>query len=370
MNPAKPFLLLFLLGACGDDVVSPPAPARPHASVVVENVSVVMSGLRSPRGLAWGPEGALYVAEAGTSQQTGGCVAFMEGATLSSRCYSGTGAVSRLFKGEQTRVADGLPSTFIAATGFTSGPQAISLLGRGNALIASGWGGHPDLRGDLAPAGHGLGSLIQLQPSGGWRVVADISGFEAAHNPDGRGVDSNPFDVLAEPAGAYVIDAGGNTLLHVRANGEISVVSTFPTTAAPPPFLQADAVPTRVRRGPDGALYVSTLSGVPFLDGSAAIYRVMPGQAPQLYAGGFKAITDFAFAPDGGLYVVQFATGAVFFGGPGALINVAPDGTRTTITTALFHPTAVLVGADGSVYVANRGSGIGLGEVLRFTFSD
>ena len=244
------------------------------------------------------------------------------------------------------------------------------MLGRGNALIASGWGGHPDTRDDLAPAGLGLGSLIKLQPSGGWRVVADISSVEAALNPDGRGVDSNPYDVLAEPGGAYVVDAGGNTLLHVTANGDISVVSTFPPTAAPPPFLQADAVPTRVQRGPDGALYVSTLSGVPFLDGSAAIYRVVPGQAPQLYAGGFKAITDFSFAADGGLYVVQFATGPVFFGGPGALINVAPDGTRTTITTALFHPTAVLVGADGSVYVANRGSGIGVGEVLRFTFSD
>lgn len=370
MYRPKPFLLLFLLAACADEPLSPPTPARPNASVVIADVSVVMSGLRSPRGLAWGPEGALYVAEAGTTQQNGACTVFMEGPMLSNKCYSGTGGVSRLFHGEQTRVADGLPSTFIVQSGFTSGPQAISMVGRGNALIASGWGGHPDLRTDIAPAGYGFGSLIQLQPSGGWRVVADISGFEATHNPDGRVVDSNPYDVLAEPAGAYVIDAGGNTLLHITENGDISVVTTFPTTPAPPPFMQAESVPTRVRRGPDGALYVSTLSGAPFLTGSAVIYRVVPGQAPQLYAGGFKTITDFAFAADGGMYVLQFATAPVFFGGPGALIHVAPDGTRTTVTTALFHPTAVLIGDDGSVYVSNRGSGIGAGEVLRFTFSD
>ena len=125
MYRPQPILLLFLLAACADDAVSPPITAQPNASIVVADVSVVMSGLRSPRGLAWGPEGALYVAEAGTSQQTGGCIPFIEGTTVSHRCYSGTGAVSRLFKGEQTRVADGLPSTFIAQTGFTSGPQAI-----------------------------------------------------------------------------------------------------------------------------------------------------------------------------------------------------------------------------------------------------
>jgi glucose/arabinose dehydrogenase len=35
------------------------------ASARAATVTVAMSGLDSPRGLAWGPEGALYVAEAG-----------------------------------------------------------------------------------------------------------------------------------------------------------------------------------------------------------------------------------------------------------------------------------------------------------------
>lgn len=145
----------------------------------------------------------------------------------------------------------------------------------------------------------------------------------------------------------------------------MSLVATFPSTPAPPPFGQSEAVPTEVKRGPDGALYVSTLSGVPFLAGAAAIYRVVPGQAPQVYTGGFKTITDFDWGPDGSLYVVQFASSPVFFGGPGLLIRVAPDGTRTTISSALTSPTGVAVGSDGAIYVSNKGNPAGVGEVLR-----
>jgi hypothetical protein len=43
------------------------------------SVSVAMSGLNSPRGLAWGPEGAPYVAEAGSAITSGVCVPAMEG---------------------------------------------------------------------------------------------------------------------------------------------------------------------------------------------------------------------------------------------------------------------------------------------------
>ena len=41
-----------------------------------------------------------------------------------------------------------------------------------------------------------------------------------------------------------------------------------------------------------------------------------------------KMIVDLAFDDDGTLYVLQFATGPVFFTGPGELIRIAPDGSR------------------------------------------
>src|SRR6187200_2966286 len=87
-------------------------PALPVAQIPVP---VVMSGLDSPRGLAFGPEGALYVTEAGRGA---GVVASpatdprcFPGPAGGLMCYGPTGAVSRLWRGQQSRVASGLPST-------------------------------------------------------------------------------------------------------------------------------------------------------------------------------------------------------------------------------------------------------------------
>jgi hypothetical protein len=109
---------------------------------------------------------------------------------------------------------------------------------------------------------------------------------------------------------------------------------------------------------------VSTLTGVPFLPGAASVYRVVPGQAPTVYAGGLTQVTDHDWGPDGSLYVAQYASGP-FFSGPGSVVRIAPGGARTTITTALFHPTSVLAGPDGAIYVSNNGNLAGVGEVLR-----
>ncbi|HEY8778115.1 MAG TPA: ScyD/ScyE family protein [Gaiellaceae bacterium] len=255
-------------------------------------IQTVMSGLDAPRGLAWGPEGGLYVAEAGRGGD-GPCVAVARGV----QCYGATGAITRLWRDEQERVVTGLPSFLNAALADHTGPQDISLHGHGSAYVTIGWGADPNLRAGLGALAPLAGSLLQVEPSGNWRAVADLSAFEAANNPAGGTVDSNPYGLLAEGGGRYVTDAGGNDLLHVDANGDVSLVAVFPNVPAPSPFLQAQAVPTEVERGPDGALYISELTGVPFTAGAAGIYRVVPGQAPQLIAGGFK------IGSDGALYV-------------------------------------------------------------------
>ena len=65
------------------------------------------------------------------------------------------------------------------------------------------------------------------------------------------------------------------------------------------------AVPTAAAKGPDGAIYVSQLTGFPFPVGGASIWRIVPGHAPTKYATGLTNVTDLAFGRDGSLYAVQ-----------------------------------------------------------------
>jgi hypothetical protein len=319
-------------------------------------VQVVMSGLDNPRGMALGPEGALYVAEAGRGG-SGPCQVVVP--PDGPACFGLTGAVSRLWDGEQTRVVAGLPST-VTATGQSNGPTDISLLGRGGALLTIGSGGDPALRAGWGPGGELFGTLLQVSASGQWRVVTDIAGFEALSNPDHGVVDSNAFGVLALPGEHLVTDAGGNALVSVKANGVTSTVAVFPARAS---GRTTDAVPTDVVVGPDGALYVSELSGAPFTAGAANIYRVVPGETADIYLTGFKTAIDLDFGPDGSLYVLEHATGNMFFSGPGRIVRVAPDGSRTVVLDGLTRPTSLLVVDDG-VYVTNNGISVGIGQVL------
>jgi glucose/arabinose dehydrogenase len=57
--------------------------------------------------------------------------------------------------------------------------------------------------------------------------------------------------------------------------------------------------------------------------------------------------------------------GRVFFILPGRLLKIAPDETRTTVLDGLTRPGSVAVGPDGALYVSNRSTSVGTGEVLR-----
>jgi hypothetical protein len=319
---------------------------------------VVMSGLDNPRGLAFGPEGALYVAEAGRGGP-GPC--FVPPIRGGLSCYGPTGAVSRLWRGDQERVATGLPS-YAGPLGDATGAHDISFHGRGGAYVTVGWGGEGLPRSVLGDVGEQFGWLVHMPASGRWRPVADLVAYEFAVNPDGGLLESNGYGLLAQAGSRVVADAAANALLRVAANGSVSTLAVFPSR---PQGRPTDAVPTAVVVGPDGAYYVSELTGVPFAAGTANIYRVVPGQAPTVVWSGFTTVIDIAFGPDGSLYVLEHSTGPVFFQLPGRLIKVAPDGTQTTIIEGLTEPGSVAVGPDGALYVSNHSASIGTGEVLR-----
>lgn len=355
------------------------------------DLEVVASGLDNPRGLDFGPWGALYVAEAGRGGE-GPCIGSVEEEGL--QCVGASGAITKVWHGKQRRVLEGLPS--IAAQGSPATPESPEVLAGSDALgpndisfsgfrayFPVGLGGDPALRDDeLGPLGPEFGQLYKASPFGRVRAVADLAAFEAAENPDqdqpdGAEPNSNPASVLARPGRQYVVDAGGNDLLKVGPTGRIRALAVFPERLVPappgipdlPPELSMQAVPTAVVRGPDHALYVSQLTGFPFPVGGASIYRVdKRGGEPEVYASGFTNVTDLAFGPDGSLYVVEIATNGILSGDPtGALKRIAPDGSvsEDLANGELEAPYGVTVSRKGRIYVSTHSTEPGAGEVVR-----
>jgi hypothetical protein len=333
---------------------------------------VIASGLANPRGLAFGSDGALYVVEAGTGG-AGPCIQSSEGSIV---CLGRTGAVTRIAGGAQHRVVTGIPSLAADDGSGATGAHDITFLAGGDAAVTVGLGAPPALRVGLGADGKGLGCLIRFRLGENWRLLGDVAGFEASTNPDGGLIDSNPYPVVADESGLVVADAGGNSLLHFGRKGQTTTLAVFPNRLAPaPPFLglppgtsiPMQAVPTAVTIGPDGAYYVGQLTGFPFQVGGANVYRVVPGQAPEVFAGGFTNIIDIAFEADGSLLVLEIAANGLLSGDiAGALIRIAPNGTRTTIAgEGLVAPTSVAVAADGAIYVSNFGIFPSGGQVVQ-----
>jgi sugar lactone lactonase YvrE len=341
--------------------------------------TVIAAGLHNPRGLAIGPDGEIYVAEAGKGGD-GPCALGPEG----ERCHGQTGAVVRIDRrhGTVSRLVTGLPSAASADGSFATGPHGITLAGVGKTYVTIGYAGDPANRvADFGVDGSSYARLVRATASGRWKFVADLGDYEGENNPTGDESDSNPYGVLALAGRTVVADAGANALNAVAANGTISTLAVFPDRLVEAPdflglpagtLIPMDTVPTSVTRGPDGHFYVGQLTGFPFPIGGARIFRVpAQGGTPEVVADGFTAIVGLAFAPDGSLYVLELARNgllAAFTDGDwtGALIRIAADGTRTEIAAGLLvAPGGIAIDTRGGVYVTNNSIFAGSGEVLR-----
>ena len=130
----------------------------------------------------------------------------------------------------------------------------------------------------------------------------------------------------------------------------------------------AQPVPTSLAVGPDGALYVGELGGVggPGTGndvGDVNVYRIVPGQAPTVYASGLTMIGSIAFdqaatAGHGDRHGRHPRPGDQGSGlpAPGAIIRINADGSQTTLASAgLEFPLGITVAKDGSVYASNFG---------------
>jgi len=351
---------LAVLGLCWLSVTGSPVTAQ-------SSLLTVASGLDNPRGLSFGPDGALYVAEAGRGGTSPLCLPATEPPFPPNRCLGPTGAITRV-SGllVQRRVITDLPSVAGPTGAQASGPNDVDF-GFGSMWITIGLGGDPANRAPFEASGVRMGRLARASMNGDWSYQLDLAGFEATANPDGGLVDSNPFKLLIQSNRGVFVDAGGNTVNQIGTDLTISNLAVLPRVAVPAGGT-TDPVPTSVAMAPDGQLYIGQLTGFPFTPGSAALWRIpAAGGTPVQVAGGFTMIIDLAVDTDGSAYVLEHDVDGLL--GPshdGRLTRVTAAGTRTVIASAgLTWPGGVAIGPDRALYVTRNSSLPAVGDVVR-----
>jgi hypothetical protein len=356
--------------------------AAPAAQASGSGIDVIARGLDSPRHLAFGARGDLFVAEAGRGG-SGPCYVAGEGPA----CFGASGAVTEVPRwGGQRRIATGLASA-ANVPGNTNGigPHGIAVLGADHVFITNGGPTEPlDAAGTrieretLAaqnPAAALMGRVLYIGRHGRPVSIADIYDFERRVNPDAKEgnnhIDSNPVDLAFGRHGLYVADAGGNAIDVVHPFGRVSNLTVFPNRTVPFGGGQVpmQAVPTSVVAGPDGMLYVSQLTGFPFPVEGANIYRIDPRtRSVKVFASGFTNLMDLAFGRDGTLYALSIDDDSLLGPGTdGAIYAVSRKGEKRRLALpagTLTEPGGITVGKDG-LYVTNFGGSPGGGQVLR-----
>jgi hypothetical protein len=359
--------VLALGAAVGTALAMAAAPAQ------AADYEVVADGLDSPRHLTMTSDGALYVAEAGRGG-SGPCVAHPE---LGTFCYGNTGAITRVrTSGPDRTVVSGLPS-IMSNTGEALGPFDIVFTGGDKYVVSIGLGGSDTFREGFGNRGKWLGTLLTGR-LGGDRpdLWADILEFEADENPDGADIDSNPTGLWRSGENIYLTDSGGNSVLKVDGEGDVSTVAVLEPVATTVPVdleggnvipagFEADAVPTAVVRGPDGAWYISQLTGFPFEKGLSSIWRLKPGGNLTEWATGLTNVTDLAFSDEGDLYAVEISSEGLLAGAEGSLVKVQRHSdTHEVVASGLVAPYGVAL-TDRWAYVTTCSVCTGGGQVVR-----